>query len=189
MAVTPRMLVNYRERVMPSMREQFGRENPMSLPRLTKVVVSIGLGKAVAESQNRVRENKRYQEAVDLLKLATGQTPKTTKARISVSNFKLRAGMDVGLMVTMRGARMYEFLDRLISVVLPRVRDFRGLNPNGFDGRGNYNFGLTEQSVFPEVNLDKVSYQQGMNITVVTTARNDAEARTLLTLFGMPFRT
>jgi large subunit ribosomal protein L5 len=183
-----RLLEKYRQEVVPKLKTELGRDNPMSLPKLDKVVVSMGLGKAVAESTTKARENKRFVEAEAALATVTGQKPLVCKARKSVSNFKLRSGYDVGLKVTLRGARMYEFLDRLIAVAVPRVRDFRGLSPDSFDGRGNYGMGLTEYGVFPEINPDKVTYQQGMNITVCTTARNDAEARLLLTLLGMPFR-
>jgi large subunit ribosomal protein L5 len=183
-----RLQSKYREQVVPELKKEFGRDNPMSIPRLDKVVVSMGVGKAVAESGNKAAENKRFVDAREHLATITGQRPVVTKARISVSNFKLRSGMDVGLKVTLRGARMYEFLDRLISLAIPRVRDFRGLDPSSFDGRGNYGMGLSEYGVFPEINPDKVTYQQGMNITICTTARNDAEARRLLTLLGMPFR-
>lgn len=183
-----RLLEKYREEVLGQLQEQVGRSNAMSLPKVDKVVVSMGLGKAVAESTNKARENKRFTEAELAIATVTGQKPLVCKARKSVSNFKLRQGYDVGLKVTLRGKRMYEFLDRLISVAVPRVRDFRGLNPGGFDGRGNYGMGLTEYGVFPEINPDKVTYQQGMNITICTTARNDAEGRQLLTLLGMPFR-
>lgn len=183
-----RLLERYRQDVMPKLKTELGRPNPMSLPKVDKIVVSIGLGKAVAESGNKARENKRFAEAESALATVTGQKPLVCKARKSVSNFKLRQGYDVGLKVTLRGRRMYEFLDRLISLAVPRVRDFRGLNPGGFDGRGNYGMGLTEYGVFPEINPDKVTFQQGMNITICTTARNDGEARLLLTLLGMPFR-
>ncbi len=183
-----RMHERYRNEVLPVLKQELGRDNVMSMPKLTKVVVSMGLGKAVAESSSKARENKRFAEATETLATITGQKPLMTKARKSVSNFKLREGYDVGLMVTLRGARMFEFLDRLISLAIPRVRDFRGLNPSSFDGRGNYSMGLSENGVFPEINPDKITYQQGMNITVCTTARNDAEARKLLTLLGMPFR-
>lgn len=183
-----RLLERYRTEIVPALREEFGRENILSLPRLEKIVVSMGLGKAVQESGNKARDNRRFTEAEEHLMTVTGQRPVATKARMSVSNFKVRKGWDVGLKVTLRGRRMYEFLDRLISLAIPRVRDFRGLNPSGFDGHGNYNMGLSECGVFPEINPDKVTYQQGMNITICTTARNDAEARRLLTLLGMPFR-
>lgn len=183
-----RLLEKYRSEITPELKQEFGRENLMSLPRLEKIVLSMGLGKAVAESAGKAAENKRFVEAIDQLTTISGQKPLVCKARKSVSNFKLREGWDVGLKVTLRGQRMYEFLDRLISLAIPRVRDFRGLNPDGFDGRGNYNMGLTECGVFPEVNPDKVTYQQGLNITICTSARNDTEARRLLTLLGLPFR-
>jgi large subunit ribosomal protein L5 len=184
----PRLLDKYRNDVVPKLKQELGRANPMSLPKVEKVVLSMGLGKAVAEASTKARDTKRFTEAEAALATVTGQKPLVCKARKSVSNFKLRSGYDVGLKVTLRGARMYEFLDRLIALAVPRVRDFRGLSPDSFDGRGNYGMGLTEYGVFPEINPDKVTYQQGMNITVCTTARNDAEARLLLTLLGMPFR-
>jgi large subunit ribosomal protein L5 len=183
-----RLLDKYKTQVLPELKQEFKRENPLSIPRLTKIVVSMGLGKAVAESTSKARENKRFPEALDALATITGQKPLVTKARTSVSNFKLRKGYDVGAKVTLRGQRMYEFLDRLISLAIPRVRDFRGLNPGSFDGRGNYGMGLTEYGVFPEINPDKVNFQQGMNIVICTSARSDAEARRLLTLMGMPFK-
>ena len=176
-----RLLERYRTQVVPTLQTELGRKNALSIPRLEKVVVSMGLGKAIAEKT-------RLEVAQKELASITGQRPLICAARKSVSNFKLRQGMKIGAKVTLRGPRMYEFLDRLISVAIPRVRDFRGLEPKGFDGRGNYSLGLTEQTVFPEVDPDKVQFQQGMNITLVTTARNDAEARRLLTLMGMPFR-
>ena len=147
-----------------------------------------GPGQGGSGSGNKSRENRRFTEAEEHLRTVTGQKPLVTKARKSVSNFKVREGWDVGLKVTLRGARMYEFLDRLVALAIPRVRDFRGLDPGGFDGRGNYNMGLSEYGVFPEIDPDKVNYQQGMNITICTSARNDAEARRLLALMGMPFR-
>ena len=183
-----RLLEKYRQDVVPKLKSELGRENLMSLPKLEKIVVSMGLGKAVAESGNKARENKRFSEAETAIATVTGQKPLVCKARKSVSNFKLREGYDVGLKVTLRGQRMYEFLDRLIALAVPRVRDFRGLDPGSFDGRGNYGLGLTEYGVFPEINPDKVTFQQGMNVTICTTARNDSEARLLLTLLGMPFR-
>jgi len=183
-----RLLEKYTREVRPQLQKELRRDNPMSIPKLDKIVVSMGLGKAVAESTTKARENKRFTEAESALATVTGQKPLVCKARKSVSNFKLRAGYDVGLKVTLRGKRMYEFFDRLVALAVPRVRDFRGLNPAGFDGRGNYGLGLTEYGVFPEINPDKVTYQQGMNITICTTARNDAEARRLLALLGMPFR-
>jgi large subunit ribosomal protein L5 len=184
----PRLLEKYRQEIVPRLKTELGRANLMSLPKMEKIVVSMGLGKAVAESGSKAHENKRFAEAEAALATVTGQKPLVCKARKSVSNFKLREGYDVGLKVTLRGQRMYEFLDRLVALAVPRVRDFRGLNPGSFDGRGNYGMGVTEYGVFPEINPDKVTYQQGMNITICTTARNDSEARLLLTLLGMPFR-
>jgi len=183
-----RLEEKYKTEICPKLKTELGRDNPHALPRLTKIVVSMGLGKAVQEGATKARETKRFTEAMEHLATITGQRPVITKARKSVSNFKLRKGYDVGLKVTLRGKRMYEFLDRRISLAIPRVRDFRGLNPSSFDGRGNYGMGLSECGVFPEINPDKVTYQQGMNITICTSARNDAEARQLLTLLGMPFR-
>jgi large subunit ribosomal protein L5 len=184
-----RLSQKYREEVMPALKNELARDNPNALPKVDKIVLSVGLGKAVAESSGKVRENKRYVEAEAALRTVSGQKPLTTKAKKSVSNFKLREGWDVGLKVTLRGERMYEFLDRLMSLAIPRVRDFRGLDPGSFDGRGNYGMGLSEYGVFPEIHPDKITYQQGLNITICTTARNDAEARRLLVLMGMPFRT
>lgn len=176
-----RLLDRYRKEVVPKLQQELGRSNPLSLPRLQKIVVSMGLGKSIGE-------RKRLEEAVEHLALITGQRPQITSAKKAVSGFRLRKGMEVGARVTLRGARMYEFLDRLITLALPRVRDFRGLNPKGFDGRGNYNMGLNEQLVFPEISPDKVNYTQGMNITMVTSARNDEEGRLLLRELGLPFR-
>ncbi|MCK6485311.1 MAG: 50S ribosomal protein L5 [Phycisphaerae bacterium] len=177
-----RLRSKYNDEVRPALAAELGRKNLLSLPRLQKIVVSMGLGKAVAEKR-------RMETAVKELAQITGQQPVKCRARKSVSNFKLRQGMDIGLKVTLRGNRMYEFLDRLISIAIPRVRDFRGLNPRSFDGRGNYHFGLSEQTVFAEINAATVEFQQGMNITLCTNARNDTEARRLLTLMGLPFRT
>lgn len=176
-----RLLEKYKTQVLPALQKEFGRENRLSIPKLQKIVVSMGIGKAVLEK-------KRIESAQKELAQITGQKPVVCRARKSVSNFKLREDVPIGAKVTLRGQRMYEFLDRVISVAIPRIRDFRGLNPNSFDGRGNYNMGLTEQTVFPEVDADKVEFQQGMNITMVTSARNDAESRRLLMLLGMPFR-
>jgi large subunit ribosomal protein L5 len=176
-----RLLERYRNEILPNLAKGLGRDNPHALPRLTKIVVSMGVGKAIQDS-------KILDEAAEYLAMITGQKPMITRSRKSISQFKLREGMPIGCAVTLRGARMYEFLDRLITLVLPRVRDFRGLNPKAFDGRGNYSLGLSEQMVFPEVNADKVKHVQGMNIAIVTTARNDEEGRTLLREFGMPFR-
>jgi large subunit ribosomal protein L5 len=178
---TPRLQEKYQKEILPALAAKLGRTNRLSLPRLQKIVVNMGVGKAVAEK-------KHLEEAVEALKQITGQKPLTTLSRKSIANFKLREGMPIGCKVTLRGARMYEFLDRLISVALPRVRDFRGLEPSAFDRRGNYNLGLTEQLVFPELNPDKFTTPQGMNITLVTSTDSDDEARELLRGFGMPLR-
>ena len=183
-----RLLEKYNTEVLPKLKEETGRKNVLSIPKLTKIVLSMGMGKAVQEGVTKAAETKRFIEAQEHLAVIAGQKPLTTKARKSVSNFKVRTGYDVGLKVTLRGKRMYEFFDRLVSLAIPRVRDFRGLNASSFDGRGNYGMGLSEYGVFPEINPDKVTFQQGMNITICTSARNDAEARRLLTLMGMPFR-
>lgn len=180
--MTARLCERYNSQVLPSLAQQFGRTNRHSLPRLEKVVINMGVGAAIAEK-------KYLEDAVDALTQIAGQKPVVTLARKSIAGFKLREGMPIGCMVTLRKERMYEFLDRLISLALPRVRDFRGLNPNGFDGNGNYSLGLSEQLVFPELNPDKFVRPQGMNITIVTSAESDAEARELLRGLGMPFRT
>ncbi|MHC4184502.1 MAG: 50S ribosomal protein L5 [Planctomycetota bacterium] len=171
----------YRSKIVPELAREFDYKNPMAVPRMEKIIVSMGVGKAT--------QDKKYLELPkrDLM-MITGQMPVVCKAKKSVSNFKVRAGAETGLKVTIRGERMYEFMDRLVNLAIPRVRDFRGLNPNSFDGRGNYSMGLGEQSVFPEVNPAQIEFQQGMNITFVTTARTDEEARRMLSLFGMPFR-
>jgi large subunit ribosomal protein L5 len=178
---TPRLQEKYEKEILPALAEKFGRSNRLSLPRLEKIVINMGVGKAIAEK-------KYLEEAVDALKQLSGQKPVITLSRKSIANFKLREGMAIGCKVTLRARRMYEFLDRLISLALPRMRDFRGLDPGAFDGHGNYNLGLTEQMVFPELNPDKFSIPQGMNITVVTSARSDEEARELLRRLGMPLR-
>jgi large subunit ribosomal protein L5 len=171
----------YKTRVVPELTKEFGYRNPMAVPRIKKVVVSMGVGKAA--------QDKKFLElAKKDLTMITGQMPVVCRAKKSVSNFKVREGMETGLKVTIRGVRMYEFIDRLISLAIPRIRDFRGLNRDSFDGRGNYSMGLVEQSVFPEINIAKVEFQQGMNITFETTALTDDEARRLLQLFGMPFK-
>ena len=180
-APIPRLLEKYEKEILPKMAEQFGRKNRHSLPKLTKIVVNMGVGKAIAEK-------KYMEEALEVMKQITGQKPLVCLSRKAISNFKLRENLAIGCKVTLRGRRMYEFFDRLVSIVLPRVRDFRGLDPDAFDGRGNYNLGLTEQMVFPEINPDKFTYNQGMNITLVTSADNDKEARELLRFFGMPLR-
>ena len=179
--MTPRLLERYNEEIRPKLSEQFGRKNPLSLPRLEKIVVNMGVGVAITEK-------KYMEEAVDAMTLIAGQKPIVTKARMSVAGFRLREGMSIGCMVTLRHRRMYDFLDRLISLALPRVRDFRGLNPKAFDGHGNYNLGLSEQMVFPELNPDKYSRAQGMNISIVTSTEKNDEARELLRGFGMPFQ-
>ena len=171
----------YKSKVAGELIKEFGYKNRMAVPRLEKIVVSMGVGKAV--------QDKKFLELAKAdLTLITGQMPQACKAKKSVSNFKVRAGQETGLKVTIRGERMYEFLDRLISLAIPRVRDFRGLSPNGFDGRGGFSMGLSEQTVFPEINQAKVEFQQGMNITFVTTAKSNDEARRMLALFGMPFK-
>lgn len=178
---TPRLLERYEKQVLPALAKQLGRSNRLSLPRLEKIVVNMGVGSATGEK-------KHIEEAVDALAQISGQKPVVTKARKSIAGFRLREGMSVGCKVTLRGRRMYEFLDRLISLALPRVRDFRGLNPEGFDGHGNFSLGLSEQMVFPELDPDRYTRAQGMNITLCTSARSDDEARALLRGFGLPLR-
>lgn len=177
-----RLLEQYNDKVVPTLKETLGRKNVHSIPRLQKIIVSMGVGQAI-------QDRKRLDEAIEHLTQLTGQRPQRTRSRKAVSAFRLREGMEIGCRVTLRGRRMYEFLDRLIALALPRVRDFRGLNPNSFDGRGNYSLGLNEQLVFPEINPDKVHNIQGMNITMVTTANTDDEGRMLLKELGVPFRT
>ena len=172
----------YKSKVVPELTKEFGYKNPMAVPRMEKVVVSMGVGRAT-------QDKKFLESAKKDLMMITGQMPLVCKAKKSVSNFKVREGVETGLKVTVRGVRMYEFMDRLISLAIPRVRDFRGLNDKSFDGRGNYSMGLAEQSVFPEINVAKMEFQQGMNISFVTTAKTNEEARKLLELFGMPFKT
>ena len=177
-----RLLEQYRTTVVPTLRERLGRANALSLPRLSKIVVSMGLGKGRDEP-------KRIEAAAKDLGTLTGQKPILTKAKRSISNFRLRRGVVCGAMVTLRGRRMYEFLDRLINLAIPRIRDFRGLDPGAFDGRGNYSMGVNEQLVFPEVRVADVQYQQGMNITIcIEKSRSDEESRALLEGFGFPFR-
>ncbi len=171
----------YKSKVVPGLTEEFDYKNPMAVPRMEKIVISMGVGRAT-------QDKKFLESARKDLTMIAGQVPAACKAKKSVSNFKVREGQETGLKVTVRGVRMYEFMDRLINLAIPRVRDFRGLNDKSFDGRGNYSMGLTEQSVFPEINTAKIEFQQGMNITFVTTARTDDEARKLLELFGMPFK-
>lgn len=179
--MTPRLLEKYEQEVLPGLKEKLGRTNRLSLPKIEKIVVNMGVGGAT-------QEKKMLEEAVDAMKWIVGQKPIITQARKSIAGFRLREGMSIGCKATLRGVRMYEFLDRLISIALPRVRDFRGVNPDAFDGNGNYTLGLTEQLVFPELNPDKYSSTQGMNITIVTSTDSNDEARELLRGFGMPFR-
>jgi len=179
--VTPRLKQQYREEVHAALQERLGVGNPMEVPRLQKIVVNMGVGDAIADS-------KLIDAAAEDLALITGQRPRVNRARRSVANFKLREGMSVGASVTLRGDRMWEFLDRLISVAIPRIRDFRGLSPRSFDGRGNYSFGVTEQLIFPEIDYDKVVKVRGMDVTICTTAKDDEGGRALLEAFGFPFR-
>ena len=178
---TPRMKTRYRDEVLPALREQFGYANVMQVPGLTKIVVNMGVGEAA-------RDSKLIEGAVRDLTAITGQKPQVTKARKSIAQFKLREGMPIGAHVTLRGDRMWEFLDRLLTLALPRIRDFRGLSGKQFDGNGNYTFGLNEQSMFHEINIDSIDRVRGMDITVVTTATNDDEGRALLKALGFPFK-
>lgn len=176
-----RLRVRFGQEVLPALMKELGFKNPMQVPRLEKIVVNMGLGEAI-------NNGKIIDASVEQLGSITGQKPVVTKARKSIANFKLRQGQSIGAMVTLRGDRMYEFFDRLVSVALPRVRDFKGVSPKAFDGKGNYTLGVREQVIFPEINYDKVEKIKGLNITVVTTARNDEEGRALLRHLGMPFR-
>ena len=176
-----RLMDRYQKEIIKRLGDKLGRTNPLSLPRLQKIVVNMGVGKAIAEKT-------RMEQAAEQLTQITGQRAQVTKARVAVSGFRLREGNEIGCRVTLRGRRMYEFLDRLISVALPRIRDFRGVNPKSFDGHGNYSLGLSEQMVFPEIDPDKVTFVQGMDVTFVTNTDKDDEARELLRAFGMPFR-
>ncbi len=177
----PRLKARYREEILPTLRTEFDIANVMQVPGLTKIVVNMGVGEAA-------RDSKLIEGAVRDLTAITGQKPAVTKARKSIAQFKLREGMPIGCHVTLRGDRMWEFLDRLLSLALPRIRDFRGLSPKQFDGRGNYTFGLTEQVMFHEINQDKIDRSRGMDITIVTTATNDDEGRALLKQLGFPFK-
>jgi len=179
--VTPRLKTRYRAEIAPALREQFSYPNVMQIPGVTKVVVNMGVGDAA-------RDSKLIEGAVRDLQAITGQKPAITKARKSIAQFKLREGQPIGTHVTLRGDYMWEFLDRLVSIALPRIRDFRGLSPKQFDGKGNYTFGLNEQSMFHEIDPDKIDRVRGMDITVVTTATNDDEGRALLKLLGFPFK-
>jgi len=177
----PRLKARYREEILPALREQFNYGNVMQVPGLTKIVVNMGVGEAA-------RDGKLIEGALRDLTAITGQKPQVTKARKSIAQFKLREGMPIGAHVTLRGDRMWEFLDRLLTLALPRIRDFRGLSPKQFDGRGNYTFGLTEQVMFHEIDQDKIDRSRGMDITIVTTATNDDEGRALLKLLGFPYK-
>jgi large subunit ribosomal protein L5 len=179
-STTPRLKSKYRAEILPALHEQFGYANVMQVPGLTKIVVNMGVGEAA-------RDGKLIEGAIRDLTAITGQKPSVTKARKSIAQFKLREGMPIGTHVTLRGDRMWEFLDRLLTLALPRIRDFRGLSPKQFDGRGNYTFGLTEQVMFHEIDQDKIDRSRGMDITVVTTATNDDEGRALLKLLGFPY--
>jgi large subunit ribosomal protein L5 len=181
-APVPRLLETFKSKILPQLSKSFGRTNPMALPKLEKVVINMGVGSATVEK-------KHLEEAVAAMTQISGQKPLITKSRVAVAGFKLRENLPIGCKVTLRGYRMYEFLDRLINLALPRVRDFRGLNPNGFDGCGNYSLGLSEQLVFPELNPDKYTRSQGMNITICISGSDDDESRELLRAMGMPFKT
>ncbi|MGP1431915.1 MAG: 50S ribosomal protein L5 [Treponema sp.] len=177
----PRLKKIYTETITPELTKEFGYTTVMQVPKLVKIVLSMGVGEALTNK-------KLLDAAVTDLGIITGQKAVKTRAKKSIANFKLREGYEIGAMVTLRGAKMYEFLDRFINIALPRVKDFRGVNPNGFDGRGNYSLGITEQIIFPEIDFDKIEKIAGLNINVVTTARTDKEAYSLLSKFGMPFR-
>ena len=176
-----RLAERYTKEILPALGTKFNRTNVHSLPKITKIVLNMGVGKAL-------QDKNRMSQAAEQLTSIAGQKCQITKSRMAVSGFRLRENSDIGCRVTLRGKRMYEFLDRLINVALPRIRDFRGINPKSFDGNGNYSMGVSEQLIFPEIDPDKVNFTQGMDITIVTTTRNDEEARELLKLFGMPFR-
>ncbi len=180
--MAPRLKERFEKEIRPALMKELGFGNPMQAPRLEKIVVNMGLGEAI-------NNGKIIDASVAQLSAISGQKPVVTKARKSIANFKLREGQSIGAMVTLRGDRMYEFFDRLVSVALPRVRDFKGVSPKAFDGKGNYTLGIREQIIFPEINYDQVEKIKGLNITVVTTARDDEEGRVLLRLLGMPFRT
>jgi large subunit ribosomal protein L5 len=177
-----RLKEHYQQAVKSKLKEQFGYQNDMAIPRLEKIVVNIGMGREA------VTDARRIQAAVKELSLITGQRPVTTKSRKSIASFKTREGMPLGVKVTLRSARMYEFLDRLVNIAMPRIRDFRGINPKSFDGRGNYTLGVKEQIIFPEIEYDKVDRIRGLGITIVMSAKNDIEAKALLEKFNFPFR-
>ncbi|GIV00100.1 MAG: 50S ribosomal protein L5 [Actinomycetota bacterium] len=177
----PRLKAWYRKEVVPRLQRELGLRNPMQVPRLEKVVINMGVGDAL-------KDGRLLEAAVEDLATITGQKPVITKARRSIAGFKIRQGMPIGVKVTLRGDRMWEFLDRLITVAIPRIRDFRGLDPDAFDGQGNYTLGITEQLIFPEIDYDKVAKVRGMDVTIVTTAKTDEEGRALLAALGFPFR-
>jgi large subunit ribosomal protein L5 len=177
---TPRLKTLYNEQVVKAMTEKFGYSNHMQVPRIDKIVLNMGVGEAT-------QDKKKVTSAAEEMELIAGQKPVITKAKKSIAQFKLREGMPIGAKVTLRRERMYEFLDRLVTVAMPRIRDFRGLNPKSFDGRGNYAFGIKEQIIFPEINYDRIDKVRGMDIIITTTANTDDEARELLRLFGFPF--
>ncbi len=180
-AKTPRLQLVYDKEIVPALKSKFGYKNVMEVPRLTKIVINMGVGEAVADQKQII-------SAAEEMTLIAGQKPVITKSKKAEASFKLRAGLQIGCRVTLRKQRMYEFLDRFVTIAMPRIRDFRGVNPKSFDGRGNYNMGLKEQLIFPEINYDRVSTVRGMDITIVTTAKNDEEARALLEGFSVPFR-
>lgn len=177
-----RLKLRYRKEIVPQLMKDLGLKNPMEVPKIEKIVVNMGLGEALAN-------NKLLESAVDQMNAITGQKPVITRSRKAIANFKLREGQAIGAMVTLRGDRMYEFLDRLISVALPRVRDFKGISPKAFDGRGNYTLGVREQIIFPEINYDQIEKVKGLNVSIVTSAGNDERALALLKAIGVPFRT
>lgn len=181
MNYVPRLKVKYHQEVAPQLKEDLGLTNTMQIPTLSKIVLNMGIGEAIADK-------KAVTEALDELGLIAGQKPRVNLARKSIANFKLREGMPIGVSVTLRGVNMWEFFDRLLSIAIPRVRDFRGLNPKAFDGRGNYSVGASEQLIFPEIDFDRVTTTRGLNITIVTTAENDEQGKALLDAFGFPFR-
>ncbi|MFA6001875.1 MAG: 50S ribosomal protein L5 [Thermoleophilia bacterium] len=176
-----RLKEQYEKEILPALQEELGLKNPMEVPRVSKISVNMGVGEAKTDA-------KLLDDAVAEMTIITGQKPKLTRARKSIANFKLREGMPIGCTVTLRGARMYEFLDRLVSVALPRIRDFRGIKPKSFDGRGNMSLGIKEQIIFPEIDYDSVTQTRGMDVTITTTARNDEEGHALLKKMGMPFK-
>ena len=179
--MVPRLKTTYQEKIAGALQTELGAKNPLQVPRLEKIVINMGLGEAI-------QNVKALDSAVQEIATITGQKPVVTRSRKAIANFKLRENMPIGAMVTLRGTRMYEFLDRLLGVALPRVRDFKGVSDKGFDGRGNYSLGISEQIIFPEIDIDKIDKVRGMTITIVTTARSDSEGKALLKAFGMPFR-